>query len=114
MATTDGTGLTKGKAFRIKLKLVRGGKILNLSGYTVAATARFATSLVEFVPGISVLDATGGIIEITGTSGQMNNVPANSDWLDLELAFGGTPTINPNARAIRVPVRPLYGAFVAP
>ena len=114
MATTDGTGLTKGKAFRIRLKLVRGGKVLNLTGYTVAATARFATSLVQFVPGITVIDTTGGIIELTGTSGNMNDAPTASDWLDIELAFTGTPTINPNSRPVRVPVRPLYGGFVAP
>lgn len=114
MAVTDGTGLTKGKAFRIRLRLVRSGSVLDLTGYVVTATARFATTLTAFVPGISVVDEDNGLIEVTGSAAQMGDAPTTSDWLDLELAFTGTPTVNPNAKPIRIPARPLYGEFVAP
>ena len=114
MSATDGTGLTKNKAFRIRLRLVRGGKALVLTGYTVTSTARFNTTKIAFVPTTTVIDSVNGIIELSGTSVQMGDAPTASDWLDIELAFAGTPVINPNSKPVRIPVRPLYGEFVAP
>ena len=114
MAVTDGTGLVKGKAWRIKVTFVRGGSPVDLSSYTVVPGARFAGSLAQFTPAIEPLDAANGVYVVSATATQMSDEPTDSDWLDLEFSFNGSPVLNPNATPYRLPVRPEFGAFVAP
>lgn len=105
--SSSGEGLRVGADGVIHIQIVDGYEPRDLTGYTVTATAKFQNSVTAaFTVTVTPVDAATGRYRLGFALADLGE----AGDLAVELAFAGTPTINPNAAPIIIPVRALYEA----
>ncbi len=104
MSVRSGEGLRIDAAARIKVTLRTGNRAPDLSAYTVTASAKIGAAA-EFSPTVAeVTDGSDAAYYLDFSEAQLTA----GDEVIIEFQIAGTPTINPPAKPLRIPLRNEY------
>ncbi len=96
--------LRRGTSARVRVTVVRGGKLFPFTGRSFSVVARYKGTEVDFNPTVSVASEPNSQLDLVFDAQQLSQ----SGKLVVEITVLGTPVINPPGQPIVLEVREPY------